>query len=139
MRMANYQLLKEYLLRRIGYFYQSLCVRFFSYSVQDPAVQLEQLARRQSDVLANKLGKDGTHPREIPLRPLPYGSEGVSSPTYVAQGPPSGATELGSTPRTTIEAPSYNGPGAMWEKDETFPSKETPAGATEEEKDVLET
>jgi len=27
----------------------------------------------------------------------------------------------------------------MWEKDETFPIKETPAGATEEEKDVLET
>jgi glycogenin glucosyltransferase len=26
----------------------------------------------------------------------------------------------------------------MWEKDETFPYKETPAGATEEEKDVLE-
>ncbi|PMD36544.1 glycosyltransferase family 8 protein [Hyaloscypha variabilis F] len=105
----------------------------------DPAVQLEQLARRQSDVLANKLGKDGAHPREIPLRPLPYGSEGVSSPTYVAQGPPSAATGLGSTPRTTIEEASYNGPGVMWEKDETFPTKETPAGATEEEKDVLET
>ncbi|KAE9379134.1 glycosyltransferase family 8 protein [Stipitochalara longipes BDJ] len=105
----------------------------------DPAVQLEQLARRQSDVLANKLGKDSAHPREIPLRPLPYGSEGVSSPTYVAQGPPSAATGLGSTPRTTIEEPSYNGPGVMWEKDETFPIKETPAGATEEEKDVLET
>jgi len=26
----------------------------------------------------------------------------------------------------------------MWEKDETFPSKETPAGATEEEMDALE-
>ena len=107
--------------------------------MQDPAVQLEALARRQSDVLANKLGKDGAHPREIPLRPLPYGSEGVSSPTYIVQGPPSVATGLSSTPRTTIEEPSYNGPGVMWEKDETFPIKETPAGATEEEKDVLET
>jgi len=107
--------------------------------VQDPAVQLEQLARRQSDVLANKLGKDGAHPREIPLRPLPYGSEGVQSPTYVAQGPPTGATGLEFTPRTTVEEPSYNGPGVVWEKNETFPTKETPAGATEEEMDVLET
>jgi glycogenin glucosyltransferase len=90
-------------------------------------------------VLANKLGKDDAHPREIPLRPLPYGSEGVSSPTYVAQAPPSGVTGSGSTPRTTIEESSYNGPGVMWEKDETFPIKETPAGATEEERDVLET
>ena len=106
--------------------------------MQDPAVQLEQLARRQSDVLANKLGKDGVHPREIPLRPLPYGSEGVASPTYVAQSPSSGATGLDSMPRTSIEEPSYKGPSAMWEKDETFPYKETPAGATEEEKDVLE-
>jgi len=130
--------------------------------VQDPAVQLEQLARRQSDVLANKLGKDGSPAREIPLRPLPYGSEGVVSPTYVAQAPPplkplpygsegivsptyvaqappGGATGAGSVPRTTIEEPSYRGPGVMWEKDEMFPIKETPAGPSEEEKDVLET
>ena len=99
---------------------------------------MEQLARRQSDVLANKLGKDGAQPREIPLRPLPYGSEGVVSPTYVAHGPSGSGAGSGSTPRTTIEPPSYNGPSAMWEKDETFPIKETPAGATEEEKDVLE-
>ncbi|KUJ20930.1 nucleotide-diphospho-sugar transferase [Mollisia scopiformis] len=114
----------------------------------DPAAELEKLARRQSVVLANKLGMDGAPAREIPLRPLPYGSEGVTSPTYVAQVPPSsGAKDSASgsapgsdsTPRTTIEEPSYHGPGAMWEKDETFPVKETPAGATEEEKDVLET
>ena len=73
------------------------------------------------------------------MRPLPYGSEGVQSPTYVARAPPGGAVQPGSTPRTTIEEPSYHGPGAMWEKDETFPTQETPAGATEEEKDVLET
>jgi glycogenin len=87
-------------------------------------------------VLANKLGKDGAHPREIPLRPLPYGSERAFQ---IAPGPPSGTTGPGATPRTTMEEPSYNGPGVMWEKDETFPIKETPAGATEEEKDILET
>lgn len=91
-------------------------------------------------MLASKLGNDGA--REIPLRPLPYGSEGVVSPTYVAQTAPNsggkGASESDTTPRTTIEEPSYRGPSAMWEKDETFPIKETPAGATEEEKDVLE-
>jgi glycogenin glucosyltransferase len=73
------------------------------------------------------------------MRPLPYGSEGVQSPTYVVQAPPGGAVQTDSAPQTTIEKPSYTGPGAAWEKDETFPSHETPAGATEEEKDVLET
>jgi len=84
------------------------------------------------------LGKDGSPAREIPLRPLPYGSEGVISPTYVAQAPLSGAQGPEATPRTIMEEPSYHGPSAMWEKDETFPIKETPAGATEEEKDALE-
>jgi glycogenin glucosyltransferase len=37
-----------------------------------------------------------------------------------------------------METSSYGGPGAMWEKDETFPTHETPLGASEEEKDVLE-
>ena len=75
------------------------------------------------------------------MRPLPFGSEGVHSPTYVAQAPLSGSvsTTGGSIPRTAIEAPSYSGPGAAWEKDEEYATHETPAGATEEEKDVLET
>lgn len=73
------------------------------------------------------------------MRPLPYGSEGVQSPTYVAQAPLGGAVPTGSTPRTAVDGPSYHGPGAMWEKDETFPAQQTPAGATDEEKDVLET
>lgn len=106
----------------------------------DPAAQLEQLARRQSDVLATKLGKDGGQSREIPMRPLPYGSEGVISPTYVAQVPISGASQTSeSTPRSTVEEPSYHGPSAAWEKDETFPAYETPLLPSEEEKDVLET
>lgn len=110
---------------------------------QDPAAQLEQLARRQSDVLANKLGTDGKT-REIPMRPLPFGSEGVTSPTYVPQGPKNGGaagseTETESTPRTTIEEPSYHGPSVAWEKDEDYPTFETPMPPSEEEKDVLDT
>ena len=108
--------------------------------MQDPAAQLEQLACRQSDVLASKLSLEGGSTREIPSRNLPYGSEGVVSPTYVAQGPLSGATGSDSTPRTMkIEEPSYQGPGAAWEKDETFPETEPEVGPTEDEKDVLET
>ncbi|KAI9645892.1 glycogenin glucosyltransferase [Ciborinia camelliae] len=86
---------------------------------QDPAAQLEMLARRQSDVLANKL--DLTT-REMPSRPLPYGSEPIN------QGP-GGA----------IEEPSYHGPGAAWEKNESYSTRETPLPPSEEEKDVLET
>jgi glycogenin glucosyltransferase len=90
-------------------------------------------------VLANKLG-DGAPAREIPMRPLPYGSETVTSPTYVAQGPSGGRGAPESIPRTNeIEEPSYHGPSAAWEKDETFPSQMTEALPSEEEKDVLET
>lgn len=104
--------------------------------VQDPTTQLEQLARRQSDVLAHKLGEA---PPELPSRSLPYGSEGVKSPTYVAQHASGESAASDSTPRTHIEEPSFQGPGALFEKGETFPSKMTPEPATEEEKDVLET
>jgi glycogenin glucosyltransferase len=87
------------------------------------------------------LGSDSSPAREIPLRPLPFGSEGVvTSPTYVAQSPAgSGAVASEATPRTTIEDASYTGPGVMWEKDEGFPTQDTPLGPSEEEKDVLET
>jgi glycogenin glucosyltransferase len=86
--------------------------------------------------LEKKLG-DGSN-REIPTRPLPYGSEGVLSPTYVEQKPPS---EIESTPKptTAIEEPSFHGAGPVWEKDETFPPAVRAALPTEEEKDVLET
>jgi len=90
-------------------------------------------------VLANKLG-DGAPAHEIPMRPLPYGSEIVTSPTYVAQGPSGGGGTPESIPRTIeIAEASYHGPGAAWEKDETFPSQITEALPSEEEKDVLET
>ncbi|KAF7897236.1 hypothetical protein EAF00_005464 [Botryotinia globosa] len=83
----------------------------------DPAAQLDMLARRQSDVLANKLD---IPTREMPSRPLPFGSEPVN------QG-------------AIIEEPSYHGPGAAWEKDDNYATKETPLLPSEAEKDVLET
>jgi len=39
----------------------------------------------------------------------------------------------------SMAKPSYRGPSAAWEKDETFPVEETPMPPSEEEKDVLET
>ncbi|TVY42707.1 Glycogenin [Lachnellula occidentalis] len=101
----------------------------------DPAAQLEQLARRQSDVFVNKLDEEPA--RQIPTRPLPFGSENVRSP---AQGHVTGGSTGGSTPRTTnpIPEPSYHGPGAMWEKDDNFMTYSTPEPATEDEKDVLD-
>lgn len=164
--------------------------------MQDPVTQLEALARRQSEVLTSKLGKDESG-REIPTRPLPYGSESARSPTYLPQGPPSQVNTIPAYPKrptvdratltekpilvergintenifvekgvntenifvergvntenifvergvntentAEMEKPSFTGPGAMWEKYETFPTQGTPLGASEEEKDVLET
>lgn len=82
---------------------------------------------------------DGSPQRDIPLRSLPFGSEGVSSPTYVTQTPLLASTDSGSVPRVTMEEPSYHGASAMWEKDETYPTRETPLGPSEEERDVLDT
>lgn len=115
------------------YFKRALCPT--TDPVQDPTIQLEQLARRQSDVLAHKLADA---PPELPSRSLPYGSEGVKSPSYVTQHASAEPT-TDSTPRTQIEEPSFQGPGALFEKGETFPSKSTPEPATEEEMDVLDT
>ncbi|KAH0441627.1 hypothetical protein CcaCcLH18_01887 [Colletotrichum camelliae] len=137
----------------------------------DPAVQLQKLAKQQSEALLKKLGGEGGPEgvsREIPTRPLPFGSEGFFSPTYVAQS--SGGVVLspqpvkggvassivrnidgetdhstaGRTPGTVssssaIPEPSYQGPGAAWEKGEDVPLRETPALPTEEERDVLDT
>jgi len=114
----------------------------------DPAAQLEMLARRQSDVLANKLGNPESL-KQLPTRPLPYGSEGIKSPTFTTQRPLSGgasphgiieatSSSSNTTGTTTIEDPSFKGPGAQWEKDEGFPMEETPLGPSEEEKDVLD-
>ncbi|KAJ5042734.1 uncharacterized protein L3040_004131 [Drepanopeziza brunnea f. sp. 'multigermtubi'] len=104
----------------------------------DPVLQLERLAQRQSDVIANKLGNGGIPAREIPLRPLPHGSEGVISPTYVAPTPPSAKKVSDEVTRSAIEEPSFQGPGAMWEKGETFPTYGTSQLPTDEERDVLD-
>jgi hypothetical protein len=139
---------------------------------KDPIAQLQKLAEQQADLLRQKLGEGetgGDDPststgREIPTRSLPFGSEGVKSPTYVAQTsgvlspkpvkPGSGTStvqhlwekESEATPRTTpggassnIPEPSYHGPGAAFEKDEEYLTQETAAPPTEEELDVLQT
>lgn len=61
---------------------------------KDPAVQLRKLAQQQSEALLRRLsGSDGAADRrlshDIPSRPLPFGSESLQSPTYVAQASPS--------------------------------------------------
>lgn len=60
---------------------------------KDPAAQLQMLAKQQSEALLRKLsGDDGIPGRrpshEIPSRSLPFGSEPLQSPTYVAQSAP---------------------------------------------------
>lgn len=123
---------------------------------QDPAAQLEMLARRQSDVLASKLSMEGST-REIPDRPLPFGSEGVRSPTYVAPAPPNGSMTSGAgagagagggsgssmakASGSGIEEPSFKGPGALFDKDDGgVPLRAVvPMAPSEEERDVLMT
>jgi hypothetical protein len=73
-------------------------------SYKDPAAQLQKLAMEQSELVRRRLGTsdDGDSGvsgfegeegeeghQDIPSRPLPFGSEGVRSPTYVAPAPPS--------------------------------------------------
>jgi glycogenin glucosyltransferase len=79
--------------------------------------------------------------REIPSRPLPYGSEDIKqSPTYVDQSPTSRISlkSVDSTPRTIFQEPSFEGPPVLHEKGETFPSKSTPEPPTEEELDAID-
>ena len=142
---------------------------------KDPVAQLQKLAKQQSELLLRKLGggedagggsSEGGFSvrREIPDRPLPFGSEDVKSPTYVAQssgvlspqpvkpgaGPRSILGEQEAIPRSTAAAttstsgssipePAYHGPGVAWEKDEDFLHQSAPLPPTEEEEDVLDT
>lgn len=112
--------------------------------VQDPAAQLEALARRQSEVLGKELGEGA---KEIPQRPLPYGSEGVAISSPVAspreaRGSVGGLQRRPSNPvpgsLAAFEEPSYGGPGAAWEKDEVPAAlQETPLSPSEAEQDAL--
>ncbi|KAH9909842.1 glycosyltransferase family 8 protein [Xylariomycetidae sp. FL2044] len=52
---------------------------------KDPVAQLQKLAKQQSEVLLQKLGGGGGRDSsDLPPRPLPFGSEELISPTYVA-------------------------------------------------------
>ncbi|KAK0651888.1 hypothetical protein B0T16DRAFT_504222 [Cercophora newfieldiana] len=139
---------------------------------KDPMAQLQKLAKQQSELLLQKLGGSGalggdiigTEGREIPSRPLPFGSEDIKSPTYVKYSPPEVVSprpmkpDSGTSPVQNIldaafditpqpnpaasssgfERPSYQGPGVAFEKGEDYPTQETPMPPTEEERDALE-
>lgn len=123
---------------------------------KDPVAQLQKLARQQSEALLRRLGTGGRDSSDLPPRPLPFGSEELISPTYVAQSakvlspqPVKGSASssavrsiesnlVEATPRTAsteggtitgvaaIPEPSYTGPGATFEKGENFSTEDTP-------------
>ncbi|KAI1079285.1 glycosyltransferase family 8 protein [Whalleya microplaca] len=112
----------------------------------DPVAQLQKLAQQQSEILLEKLGGNHRDSSDLPPRPLPFGSEELISPTFVAQSakvlspqPVKGSAsssavrdillDADTTPRppeaqpeataeTTIPEPSYSGPGPAFEKGE---------------------
>lgn len=124
----------------------------------DPMAQLQKLAKQQSEALLQRLGKNsasgdeviGTTGREIPSRPLPFGSEDITSPTFVKYSPQEvispkpikpgtspvqnildAALEVNPKPEVAttsigVQAPSYQGPGAAFEKGEGFPTTSVP-------------
>ncbi|KAI9155261.1 glycogenin-2 beta [Paramyrothecium foliicola] len=114
--------------------------------IKDPSVQLQKLAKQQSEALLRRLSGGelelSAATREIPSRSLPYGSEptGTDPPTFVAN-----TTSGVLSPRPvkagarSIPEPSYSGPGAAWEKGEEVPVQQTPLPPSEEEKDVFDT
>lgn len=134
---------------------------------KDPVAQLQKLAKQQSDALLQKLGGGKRDSSDLPARPVPFGSEALTSPTYVAHSaqvlspqPVKGDTGSGLargilsheevTPRSSTQStetdasahiaePSYTGPGATFEKGEDYSQHETPLPPTDEERDVLET
>lgn len=147
---------------------------------KDPVARLQLLAQQQSELLLKKLGSVdasegegsgsiGVEGHDIPKRPLPFGSDSIVSPTYVAQSAPvhsprpvkptppglleqnqddsevtSQNTEANKATDpfvldSTIQEPSYHGPGAAWEKDEGYLKHSTALPPSEAEKDVLET
>ncbi|KXJ92846.1 nucleotide-diphospho-sugar transferase [Microdochium bolleyi] len=72
----------------------------------NPVEQLQKLAKQQSDVLLQKLGDQRRDSSDLPPRSLPFGSEDLTSPTYVPHGPQSpgsmtSPTDRDTTPRAT--------------------------------------
>ncbi|EQB56445.1 hypothetical protein CGLO_03546 [Colletotrichum gloeosporioides Cg-14] len=112
----------------------------------DPAVQLQKLAKQQSEALLKKLGGEGGPEGSsggVVLSPQPV-KGGVASSIVRNIGGEMDHSTAARTPGTVssssaIPEPSYQGPGAAWEKGEDVPLRETPALPTEEERDVLDT
>lgn len=102
---------------------------------KDPAAQLRKLAQQQSEALLRRLSGDDKESvganRDIPSRPLPFGSEPVVQPSYPAQ-----STQGVVSPKpvrvgsASIPEPSYTGPGAAWEKGEIPSLRQTPKSHT---------
>jgi glycogenin glucosyltransferase len=113
---------------------------------KDPAAQLQKLAKQQSEALLRRLSGGeaelSSHVREIPSRPLPFGSEPATPnpPTFVAN---TSSGVLSPRPikaeKSMIPEPSYSGPGAAWERGENAPTQQTPLPPSEEERDVIDT
>lgn len=126
---------------------------------KDPVAQLQKLAKQQSEALLQKLGSGRRDSDDLPSRPLPFGSEELVSPTYVAQTaqvlspqPVKGSTSsstvhniisnLESTPGaastgstvvadvSAIPEPSYTGPGPAFEKGEIVTAEDVPVPRT---------
>ncbi|KND88513.1 Glycogenin-1 [Tolypocladium ophioglossoides CBS 100239] len=98
---------------------------------KDPAQQLQKLAKQQSEALLRKLGGDGEGPegevsREIPSRPLPFGSEAVKSPTYAAQSAPPSVL----SPQPVKKQASTAGLVRSVNRADKLPAMETVASAT---------
>lgn len=82
---------------------------------KDPVARLQLLAQQQSELLLQKLGSAeaaeresggpvGVQGRDISKRPLPFGSEAIVSPTYVAQSAPVHSPQpVKPAPRTLLE------------------------------------
>ncbi|KAF4895814.1 Glycogenin-1 [Colletotrichum viniferum] len=112
----------------------------------DPAVQLQKLAKQQSEALLKKLGGEGGPEGSsagVVLSPQPV-KGGVASSIVRNIGGETDHSTAARTPGTVssssaIPEPSYQGPGAAWEKGEDVPLRETPALPTEQERDVLDT
>ncbi|KAI1262150.1 glycosyltransferase family 8 protein [Xylariaceae sp. FL1019] len=51
----------------------------------DPVAQLQKLSKQQGEAILQKLGGSSRDSEDLPSRPMPFGSEGMVSPTYVAR------------------------------------------------------
>lgn len=94
--------------------------------------------------------KSPTYVSPSVVSPKPVKPVGLSDATKILTAAPeipstsedwqsSSPTSATSTAPTLISLPAYQGPGAMFEKGEDYPTYETPALPTEEDRDILET